>query len=214
MFEKLQYISQGLTVQEQFTHIQQALDAGCTWIQLRFKNAKEDEIHPLAEQIRESCHRYSAKLIINDHPHIASAVNADGVHLGLNDMPVTAARKITGDTAIIGGTANTIEQVLQRVGEGCSYIGVGPFRFTSTKEKLSPVLGVLGYQRIMDILAEKNIHLPVYAIGGIQPEDLPAILSTGVYGIAVSGIITRHPAKKQLVQQLNAHLYETIHHCG
>lgn len=209
MYSKLQYISQGTTATEQITNIQEALDAGCEWIQLRFKNASTEEIKVLAGHVKEMCLSYTATFIINDHPQIAKETDADGVHLGLQDMPVAEAKKIIGDK-IIGGTANTLSDVLKRVEEGCSYIGLGPFRFTTTKEKLSPVLGLEGYKKIMNELEQRQIQMPVYAIGGIVSEDIQAIMQTGVYGVAVSGIITNHPDKKLLVQQLNKFLYETI----
>ena len=211
MFSKLQYISQGITAGEQFNNIHQALDAGCEWIQLRFKNASPAAIQSLAEQVKEICASYGATFIINDHPQIAKDIAADGVHLGLQDMPVRDARKITGDK-IIGGTANTLDDVLKRVDEGCNYIGLGPFRFTTTKEKLSPVLGLPGYKNIITALNERQIQIPVYAIGGIVAEDITAIMQTGVYGVAVSGIITHHPDRKLLLQQLNTILYEPVNH--
>ena len=212
MFSKLQYISQGATAIKQLHNIQQALGAGCNWIQLRYKNATTDDITALAKQVKKICTHYTATFIINDHPHIAKAVDAEGVHLGLTDLSVSEAKKIVGTDKIIGGTANTLEHVLQRVEEGCSYIGLGPLRFTTTKEKLSPVLGLQGYKKIMDELAQQQIQIPIYAIGGIVMEDMEAIMQTGVYGVAVSGIITHHLDKKLLMQQLNTFLYETVNH--
>ncbi len=202
MFSKLQYISQGATARDQLNNIQESLDAGCDWIQLRFKNATTEEIKALAQQVKAVCSSYGATFIINDHPQIAKDIDADGVHLGLQDMPVTEARKIVGDK-IIGGTANTLDDILKGVDEGCNYIGLGPLRFTTTKEKLSPILGLEGYKKIMDELEQRKIEIPVYAIGGIVLEDIEAIMQTGVYGVAVSGIITHHTDKKLLLQQLN-----------
>lgn len=202
MFSKLQYISQGATARDQLNNIQESLDAGCDWIQLRFKNATTEEIKALAQQVKAVYSSYGATFIINDHPQIAKDIDADGVHLGLQDMPVTEARKIVGDK-IIGGTANTLDDILKRVDEGCNYIGLGPLRFTTTKEKLSPILGLEGYKKIMDELEQRKIEIPVYAIGGIVLEDIEAIMQTGVYGVAVSGIITHHTDKKLLLQQLN-----------
>ena len=210
MFSKLQYISQGETVAEQLNNIQQALNAGCNWIQLRFKNATLHTTMQLAEEVKQLCTTYNATFIINDYPHIAKAVDAGGVHLGLTDVSINEAKKIVGEYKIIGGTANTLQHVLQRVDEGCDYVGLGPLRFTATKLKLSPILGLEGYQQIMDALAESQIQLPIYAIGGIVLEDIPAIMKTGMYGVAVSSIITTHPEKKLLVQQLNTFLYESV----
>lgn len=211
MFSKLQYISQGASAKEQYNNIQEALDAGCDWVQLRFKKASSQIITPLAEQVKKLCTDYTATFIINDHPEVAKETDADGVHLGLEDMTITEAKLIVGDK-ILGGTANTLQDVLQRVKEGCSYIGLGPFRFTTTKEKLSPILGLEGYAAIMKELSNHQIDIPIYAIGGIVAEDIAAIIQTGVYGVAVSGIITHHPEKKILLQQMNTSLYETVNH--
>lgn len=203
MFSKLQYISQGNTSEAQLQNISEALVAGCKWIQLRFKNAAENEFIELAYEVKKRCMTNEATFIVNDHPNIAKEVLADGVHLGLNDMQVEEAKKILRNK-IIGGTANTLQDVLKRVKEECSYVGLGPFRFTNTKEKLSPILGLQGYINIMNELNERNIHTPIYAIGGIQQDDISAIMQTGIYGIAMSGTITQHPDKKLLLTQLNA----------
>jgi len=212
MFSKLQYISRGATSKEQLAHIQQALDADCKWIQLRFKNAEADQLTNLAARVKKMCADYGSTFIVNDHPRIAKAVDADGVHLGLTDGDVQEAKKIMGTGKIIGGTANTIEHVLQRVKEGCSYIGLGPLHFTATKENLSPILGFQGYKIIMDELAKRQIQFPVYAIGGIGLDDIAVLTRTGVYGVAVSGAISHHPDKKLLLQQFNTLLYESVNH--
>lgn len=212
MYSKLQYISQGSTESEQLSHIKAALEAGCDWIQLRFKNADLDTFKKTAEKAQQLCKSHKAVFIINDHVALAKALEADGVHIGLDDMPVAKAREILGANKIIGGTANTLAHVLQRVEERCDYIGLGPLRFTATKEKLSPVLGVEGYRSIMNELNQKQIDTPVYAIGGIVAEDIESLMDTGVHGIAVSGIITNHPQKKELVTQLNHHLHANTQH--
>lgn len=211
MYSKLQYISQGDTAEKQLNNIHEALDAGCDWVQLRCKNELPEGIRRLAEKVKKLCTEYAATFIINDHPEIANQTDADGVHLGLDDMPIAEARTIVGDK-IVGGTANTLTHVLQRVEEGCNYIGLGPFRFTTTKEKLSPVLGLAGYENIMNELSKLGIEIPVFAIGGIVPEDIKSIIQTGVYGVAVSGVITHHPDKKILLQQINTSLYEAVNH--
>lgn len=207
MHNPLQYISQGHNATQQLEAIGSALDAGCTWIQLRFKNANETEFGELAEQVKKQCQVYKATFIVNDQVVIARQTEADGVHLGLDDMPVAKAREILGDSKIIGGTANTLADVQQRSRERCDYVGLGPFRFTTTKAKLSPVLGLEGYAQIMSALQAQHHTLPVYAIGGILEEDVPALMAAGVHGIALSGLITQHPTKAELVQRLNQHLH-------
>ena len=125
---------------------------------------------------------------------MAAAVDADGVHVGLQDATVADARTLLGPGKIIGGTANTIHDVRQRQQEGCDYIGLGPFRFTTTKVKLSPILGVDGYRDIIAELEQLEApYPPVYAIGGIQLADLPLLRSLGLYGVAISGLITEQP---------------------
>ena len=166
-----------------------ALEGGCSWIQLRMKQASEKEFIETAMDVRQLCNEYHATFIIDDHVEWVHRVQADGVHLGLKDMPIDEARRILGNKAIIGGTANTLEDIVAHAQRGADYIGCGPFRFTTTKEKLSPTLGIDGYKRIMQGMKEKGLSLPVIAIGGITRADIPAILSTGVNGIALSGTI-------------------------
>lgn len=207
MFSKLQYISHGKTVEEQLYNIHQVLDNGCEWIQMRFKNGNPQELFTLAEAVKTLCEEYLATFIINDNVDLVVQINADGVHLGLNDMKIEDARNLLGNHKIIGGTANTLEDVLQRIEENCDYIGLGPFRFTTTKDNLSPILGLQGYQSIITHMRAQKLDVPVYAIGGIQLEDIEPLLETGLHGVAISGLISESP---QLVTQLNEKLYVSI----
>ena len=210
MFNRLQYISQGNTVEEQLYNIHQALDHGCDWIQMRFKNATSEDTFTLAEAVKILCQEYLATFIINDNVALAKQIDADGVHLGLNDMGIAKAREILGNTKIIGGTANTFEDIQNHVQNGCDYIGLGPFRFTKTKEKLSPILGLEGYQKILTQLKEQQIETPIYAIGGILTDDVESIIKTGIHGIAVSGLITESDSKTKLITALNEKLYGNV----
>ncbi|PTT40458.1 thiamine phosphate synthase [Chryseobacterium sp. HMWF028] len=192
--EKLQYISQGKTIQEQELHIRKALDNGIKWLQVRWKNAPENELINLCEISKQLCSEYQSVCIINDHVKLAKEIDANGVHLGLNDIAIEEARLILGENKIIGGTANTLSDVIQRINESCDYIGLGPLRFTTTKEKLSPVLGFEGYQEIVDGLKDKSINIPkIFAIGSVTLEDILPLQEIGIYGVAVSGIITKQP---------------------
>lgn len=168
-----------------------ALEGGCSWVQLRMKNATVDEIRPVALEAQRMCKESGATFIIDDHVELVKEIGADGVHLGKNDMPIDEARKILGESVIIGGTANTFEDVEMHWKNGASYIGCGPFRFTTTKEKLSPVLGLEGYRSIVMKMKEAGIDLPIVAIGGITADDIPEIMKTGVTGIALSGTVLR-----------------------
>jgi thiamine-phosphate pyrophosphorylase len=203
---RLHYISQQASDGSHLTAIHQALEAGCKWIQLRIKDQNPDEILRLAIKAKTFCQVYNAKLILNDYPEIAAKVQADGLHLGLEDMPITEARKIVGPDMIIGGTANTIEHIQQRIQEGANYVGLGPFRFTKTKAKLSPILGIQGYRDIVRQLKEHQLDIPIIAIGGILPEDLDELLTAGVYGVAMSGAITFSSNPKTTVQAIHQKL--------
>ena len=166
-----------------------ALEGGCKWIQLRMKDADEKELEDTAVRVQELCLQHEATFIIDDHVDLVKKLRADGVHLGLNDMPIAEARQRLGEAYIIGATANTIDDIRRHHRDGADYIGCGPFRFTTTKQKLSPVLGLEGYADIMRRMNELGIDLPVVAIGGITYDDIPEVMATGVQGIALSGAI-------------------------
>ena len=181
-----------------------ALDGGCQWIQLRMKmeslspsptpeeeTRHMDTLRTAALQAQQMCKRYGATFIIDDHVSLAKEIGADGVHLGKKDMPVSEARRILGKDFIIGGTANTFEDVKMHCQASADYIGLGPFRFTTTKQGLSPILGLEGYRTIIQKMDEADIHIPIVAIGGITADDIPSILQTGVTGIALSGTVLR-----------------------
>ena len=210
MYHKLQYISQGNTIEQQLYNIHQALDAGCDWVQMRFKNQTTKDTFALAEAVKFLCEEYLANFIVNDNIYLAQQVAADGVHLGLTDMKIDEARAILGSTKIIGGTANSYEDIADHVKNGCDYIGLGPFRFTPTKEKLSPILGLKSYFEIIQKLKNNKIEIPVYAIGGIALEDMNPLIETGIHGIAVSGMINKSPEKGKLITQLNEKLYANV----
>ena len=179
---------------ERYTYLDSvriALEGGCRWIQLRMKEASPKDILPIAKEAMSLCRKYDATFIIDDFVELAKQIGADGVHLGKNDMPIAEARKILGQDFIIGGTANTFEDVQMLYKTGANYIGCGPFRFTTTKKNLSPILGLEGYQQIISLMKEHKISLPLVAIGGITKKDIPSLMQTGISGIALSGSILR-----------------------
>lgn len=166
-----------------------ALEGGCKWIQLRMKDASDDEVREAAAVIQPLCREHEAIFLLDDRVELVKELKADGVHLGRNDMPVDEARRVLGEEFIIGGTANTYEDVERLWRHGADYVGCGPFRFTTTKANLAPVLGLSGYKDIIDRMDEAGIELPVVAIGGILRDDVAAIMETGVSGIAISGAV-------------------------
>ena len=187
----LQFISHRTGTYSYVDSVRMALMGGCRWIQLRAKDATEVELESLAGQVKELCRAYDATFIIDDKVETAMLTGADGVHLGRNDMPVKEARRLMGERFIIGATANTEEDVRRHYRDGADYVGCGPFRFTTTKSNLSPILGTDGYRRICQMMKREAIRLPVVAIGGIGVDDIPALLRTGVSGIALSGAVLR-----------------------
>ena len=189
--QMVQFISHYSERYSYLDSIQLALEGGCRWIQLRMKDATDDEVRPIAVEAQKLCRAYGAKFIIDDRVALVRELGADGVHLGKNDMPIREARQILGPDYIIGGTANTFEDAKAHYEASADYIGCGPFRFTTTKKKLAPVLGLDGYRQIIQQMRAANITIPVVAIGGITKDDIPAILQTGITGIALSGTVLR-----------------------
>ena len=171
-------------------------------MQLRMKDASEEEFLRNAHQARKLCDQYQATFIIDDHVELVRECGADGVHLGKNDMPIAEARRLLGDAFIIGGTANTFDDVLSHYRSSANYIGCGPFRFTTTKKGLSPILGLEGYQDIVAKMKSQDIDIPIVAIGGITIDDIPSIMQAGVNGIALSGTVLNAPDPVQEMKRI------------
>ncbi|CAM1361775.1 Thiamine-phosphate synthase [Tenacibaculum soleae] len=187
MVSKLQYITQGKTAQDHLENIQRACASGVEWVQLRLKKVDPKTLLETAKKAREITGHFQTRLIINDHYKVAKEVNADGVHLGKSDACPLKVRAYLGKFYSIGGTANTLEDCKKLLEKKVDYIGLGPFQFTETKKNLSPVLGTVGYQVLLD---ELKTETPIIAVGGITLDDTTKIIQTGVYGVAVSAAIT------------------------
>lgn len=198
---KLQYITNGASHQEIIDEVKAVLNAGCKWIQLRIKQDELD-IETIAKEVQQLCAN-KAVFLINDRVELAKKLNADGVHLGLEDMPITQARHLLGEGKIIGGTANQLKDCLTHQLAGANYIGLGPFRTTNTKKKLSPILGLKGYSHIVP-KSDCTLRIPVFAIGGLTLEDIKLLKKeTGITGVAVSGLVRTASNKKDLVERIN-----------
>lgn len=197
---KLQYITQELPGMSHAELVKDMGQAGIQWIQLRLKGQPYSTCKKIAGAVREVCLSIGATLIINDFPLLAKEVEADGVHLGKNDMSISQARKILGDKSIIGGTANTLEDMLELTNKGVDYIGLGPFRTTTTKKNLSPLLGLDGIKCIMDEYAKAPEKKPVIAVGGICIEDVHALINTGIHGVAVASAINGNKNQNKAAQ--------------
>ena len=173
------------------------LEGGCKWIQLRMKDASYDEMRATALEIIPLCKENDAIMVIDDNVRLTDELRVHGVHLGKNDMPPRQAREELGPHAIIGVTANTAEDILAMRGIDVDYVGLGPFRFTTTKSALSPVIGLDGYRDIMSAIRNAGSELPVVAIGGITLDDIDPLMETGINGVAMSGAIINAPDPKE-----------------
>ncbi len=171
---------------------EQACKGGADWVQLRLKNVTYDEYKAVALEVQAVCKQYKATFIINDVARLALDIGADGVHLGKTDvMTSEEERALVLGGFIIGRTTNTLQDIVDLQGKTVHYIGLGPYQFTTTKQNLSPVLGIEGYKTILAGLKERNVTPPpVIAIGGILNYHVRALLDAGVYGVAVSGAIS------------------------
>lgn len=199
---RLQYITHPVDGTSMAEQVEKALAGGCRWIQLRHKDADTATLLREGKEIRRLCDRYDAIFIVDDHVELVDAVQADGVHLGKNDMPVSRAREMLGVRTIIGATANTFDDIAAAHQAGADYIGLGPYRFTTTKEKLSPVLGIDGYNDIVARCTAAAVRLPIVAIGGITLPDIAPIMAAGVNGVAVSGTIRNASDPTQITQEI------------
>lgn len=193
----LQFITHTNASFDYLSGAEQVLQGGGKWIQLRMKDAHKEDIISTGKALKSLCVQYGATLIIDDHVDLVNEIHAHGVHLGKMDIKPSEARKILGDKAIIGGTANEFDDIQNLVAQGVDYIGLGPFRFTSTKKVLSPMIGLEGYEEIIKQCKAHNITTPIVAIGGITIDDIKSILNTGINGIALSGSILNAACPKE-----------------
>ena len=188
---KLQFITHHNECHSYIDSARVALEGGCRWVQLRMKEANEALLEQTAITIQRMCREHGATFIIDDNVILAKRIGADGVHLGKSDMPIAEARKILGNKAIIGGTINTFEDIAPHLLGAPNYFGCGPFRHTTTKQNLAPILGINGYRDIISKMHLHNIDIPLIAIGGITKNDIPQLRDCGVSGIALSSSILR-----------------------
>ena len=188
MIPKLHYISEGSSPKEHLENIQKACSSGSELVQLRLKNVSKKECLKFATAAREITSHFQTRLIINDHYKIAKTIKADGVHLRQSDSCPIIARAYLYNWQIIGGTANTIQDCETLIHKNVDYISLGPFRFTTSKENLSSVLGLNGYTVIIEALKTET---PIIGFGEITAQDVTDLLVTGISGIALAKEITR-----------------------
>lgn len=185
----LQYITNTSCQHSVAEQVKAVLEGGCRWIQIRMKDASDEEIRKVYEEIKPMCAEKEALIVINDRVHLAKELEASGVHLGKTDMLPSKARLELGPSAIIGVTANTFDDILAVRGLDIDYIGIGPFEFTETKKNLAPKLGIEGIKELCRRMDDNGIEIARVAVGGIKSDDIEALIEAGVNGVAVSGAI-------------------------
>ena len=192
MISRLHHITQSnFEGADPLSQIEAVCKGGGKCSQLRLKNSSIDDYIKIALEAKRITTKYGAQLIINDNIEVAKYSKADGIHLGQGDAKTTEARNILGHNIIIGRTCNTFEDVLFHSKENVDYVGLGPFRFTNTKKKLSPILGLEGYTKIISSCKENKIDIPIIAIGGIRLEDTIDLLRLGLHGIALASLLNK-----------------------
>ena len=159
------------------------LRAGVRWVQYREKERPRREIYEESVRLRRLTADFNAVFIVNDYTDIALSTNADGVHLGQDDLPLKEARKIIGKDRIIGISTHSLEQAVEAERDGADYIGFGPVFHTVTKDAGIPK----GTEMLQEI--KRNVHIPVVAIGGINLENIRSVLDTGIDAVAVASAI-------------------------
>lgn len=189
----LQFITNAPTISETVRQAKQAIEGGCRWIQIREKNASKSDVCDTLNQLVPYTRNSNVTLLVDDMVECAKLEGVAGVHLGQNDTPIEEARYILGNSKIIGLTVNTISQAQKAIETSADYVGIGPWRYTTTKQNLAPVLGVEGLTEIIKIIRRSKRYIPIVAIGGIVEDDIPDILGCGADGIAVSGQIAKSP---------------------
>lgn len=202
---KLHFVTQPLRNITNAQLVEKVCKSGVKLVQLRIKDASEEYIFQEAKAVQAICEKYNATFILNDYATIVKELNIDGVHLGKNDISPIKARELLGNSTIIGGTANSIDDVNSLIKAKVNYIGLGPYKHTETKKNLSPILGLSGYKSIINQLKKDELP-PIYAIGGIKNDDISLLMQSGIYGIALSGLIAKSDDISNAIKHINSQL--------
>ncbi len=187
--EKFQYITHDIPNLTHIEQVQLACEAGAKWIQYRCLSKDDAALLADINAIAEICDDWGTTLIVTDHIHLNGKADIQGFHIEDMDADFAALRNKVGNDVTLGGSANTVENLIRLANQGVDYAGFGPFATTETKPNDLPLIGVEGYSKALQKLKAANIQLPLLAVGGIKIYDVEALMQTGIYGIAVSGAI-------------------------
>lgn len=185
----LQFITNTEAAATPAEQVKGVIAGGCRWVQIRMKDASDEEISRVVEDIKPLCLETETFLILNDRVELAKKLDVGGVHLGKTDMLPSKARMLLGPAAVIGVTANTIDDIKAVRGLDIDYIGIGPYADTHTKKNLAPILGLEGIRNLCTEMEQLEINISHVAVGGIGLADVVPIMEAGSNGIAVSGAI-------------------------
>lgn len=187
-----------------YHQVEQALEGGATFIQLREKELDEGHFLKEAEEIKELCRKYRVPFVINDNVEIAARIDADGVHVGQGDMAAGDVRKRLGEDKIIGVSAQTVEQALLAERMGADYLGVGAVFPTGSKKDATEV----SHEVLRTIC--RAVKIPVIAIGGIGRSNVTKLAGTGICGIAVISALFAQPDIKEAAEELKKLAYIVV----
>lgn len=189
--EKLQFITHDLTHLSHVDQTQLACEAGAKWIQYRCLTKNDNELLEDIHLVASICDDWGATLIVTDHVHLKGQADIQGFHIEDMDADFVSLRALLGEDLTLGGSATSIDGLKRLWKEGVDYAGFGPFQTTTTKPNNHPLLGLEGYKAITAAMADASMELPVLAVGGVTLNDVPPLLDTGIFGIAVSAAINR-----------------------
>lgn len=187
--DMLQYITNTEAGVSPVEQVKGVIAGGCRWVQIRMKDASDEEIGKVVEEIKPLCLETETFLILDDRVELAKKLDVGGVHLGKTDMLPSKARMLLGPAAVIGVTANTIDDIKAVRSLDIDYIGMGPFADTKTKKNLAPRLGIEGIRSLCTEMEQLEINISHVAVGGIRKGDVTELMEAGCNGIAVSGAI-------------------------
>ena len=192
-------------VQKKYSHVeiaQLAIKGGADVIQFRDKSMATGELIETAGKLKKICSKAGVLFIVNDRVDVALVSDADGVHLGIEDIPLKDARKLLGKDKIIGGTAHSLKEAEEACKNGADYIGFGHIYPTLSKHKLTPPVGIYELEKIV-----KKIRIPVLAIGGIGFDNISEVVKTGVHGAAVISSVLKNKNPENAVKELKRIIY-------
>lgn len=182
-----------------------ALKGGARAVQLREKDLPMRELLALAQELRKITKEFGARLFINDRVDVAVAVNADGVHLGGQSMPLAAVRKIVGSNMLIGISSHTVEEAREAEKGGADFITFGPIFSTPSKEKFGAPVGVEAVRTIKD-----HVRIPLFGLGGIKSENISQVMQAGADGIAMISAILAADDIQTAAELMNRRIGEAV----